>query len=394
MVRRVLESADIAIGGNRPGDIQVHDTRIYRRILRDGSLGLGESYVEGWWDAVRLDEFFAKLLQFTVEAPNRSRLAHGWGALLSALSNRQTRSRSRHNAQFHYDIGNDLYQAMLDRRMTYTCAYWKEAHDLDSAQEDKLERVCRKLGLGPGMRVLDIGCGWGSFAAYAAERYDVHVTGITVSEDQVRLGRKLCAGLPIEIHLQDYRDIDGSYDRVVSLGMFEHVGYKNYRTYMETVLKRLRPGGVFLLQTIGGNVGQRTIDPWINRYIFPNAILPSVAQIGAAIEGLFVMEDWENFGPDYDRTLLAWFENFDASWDGLKSAYPDDFYRMWKYYLLSSAGSFRCRQDQLWQIVFSRQPARTTTGNGRLVERDERRAIDRHRPLSAIAVEKPLQPRS
>ena len=199
------------------------------------------------------------------------------------------------------------------------------------------------------------GRGWGSFAAYAAERHGVQVTGITVSEDQVQLGRKLCADLPVEIRLQDYRDVSGSFDRVVSLGMLEHVGYKNYRTYMETVRNRLTPDGVFLLQTIGGNVSVRTIDPWINRYIFPNAMLPSVAQIGAAVEGLFVMEDWENFGPDYDRTLLAWFKNFDASWDRLKSLYPERFYRMWKYYLMFAAGSFRCRKNQVWQIVFSRR---------------------------------------
>ena len=353
VVRRILESADIAIDGTRSSDIQIRDTRFYRRVLQQGSLGLGESYVDGWWDAVRVDEFIAKLLQSTQAPRKRSRWADGYRVLLNILSNRQNRWRSPHNAQFHYDIGNDLYRAMLDRRMTYTCAYWKDAQDLDTAQEHKLERVCRKLQLQPGMRVLDIGCGWGSFAAYAAERHGVHVTGVTVSEDQVELGRQLCADLPVEILLEDYRKLSGFYDRVVSLGMFEHVGYKNYRTYMKTVRDCLSPGGIFVLQTIGGNASVRTIDPWVNRYIFPNTMLPSVAQVGAAVEGLFVMEDWENFGPYYDRTLLAWFENFDASWDRLKSSYPEQFYRMWKYYLLSCAGTFRCRMNQVWQVIFS-----------------------------------------
>ena len=353
VIRRVLESADIAIDGTRPSDIRIRDPRFYRRVLRQGSLGLGESYVDGWWDAVRVDEFIATLLQSTQTPRNRSRLADGYRILLNALSNRQNRSRSRDDVQFHYDTGNDLYRAMLDRRMTYTCAYWKDAQDLDTAQEHKLERVCRKLQLQPGMRVLDIGCGWGSFAGYGAQRHGVHVTGVTISEDQVQLGRKLCADLPVEILLQDYRNVSGFYDRVVSLGMFEHVGYKNYRTYMKTVRDRLKPGGIFVLQTIGGNSSVRTIDPWMNRYIFPNAMLPSVAQIGAAVEGLFVMEDWENFGPCYDRTLLAWFENFDASWDRLKSSYPERFYRIWKYYLLSCAGSFRSRSNQVWQIILS-----------------------------------------
>jgi cyclopropane-fatty-acyl-phospholipid synthase len=355
LVRRLLSSSDVTIGGTRPGDIQVHDARFYRRVLRHGSIGLGESYVDGWWDANQLDDFFTQLLTSRADSANQSQWANWYGTFCSALENRQTRLRAQQNARFHYDIGNDLYEAMLDRRMTYTCAFWKGARDLDTAQENKLERVCRKLQLEPGMHVLDIGCGWGSFAAYAAEKYQVQVTGITVSTSQEELAQKVCGGLPVDIRLQDYRDVPGTYDRVVSLGMFEHVGYKNYRTYMKTVRDRLSSDGICLLQTIGGNVSVRNIDPWINRYIFPSAMLPSVAQIGGAAAGLLIVQDWENFGPDYDKTLLAWFDNFDQAWARLKSRYSERFYRMWKYYLLSCAGSFRSRRNQVWQIVFTPQ---------------------------------------
>jgi cyclopropane-fatty-acyl-phospholipid synthase len=243
---------------------------------------------------------------------------------------------------------------MLDQRMVYTCAYYEEAQDLDEAQEAKLEMVCRKLGLQPGQRILDIGCGWGSFAKYAAENHGVSVVGITISQEQVELSRRLCSGLPVEIRLQDYRDLDERFDHVVSLGMFEHVGFKNYKTYMETVSRSLSDNGIFLLQTIGSNISVRTTDPWIGKYIFPNSMLPSIKQISKAMEGLFVMEDWHNFGVHYDKTLIAWFQNFDSNWNSLKRNYTDRFYRMWKYYLLSSAGAFRSRKIQLWQVALSK----------------------------------------
>ena len=272
----------------------------------------------------------------------------------AALANLQNQTRVHGNIKHHYDIGNDLYKAMLDKRMVYTCAYWDETRSLDEAQEVKLEMVCRKLGLQQGQRILDIGCGWGSFARYAAENYGANVVGITISKEQVELGMRLCSGLPVQIRLQDYRDLNEKFDHVVSLGMFEHVGYKNYKTYMETVASSLSDNGVFLLQTIGSNISVHTTDTWINKYIFPNSMLPSIKQIGQSIERLFVMEDWRNFGTHYDKTLMAWFQNFDSNWNSLKSNYTDRFYRMWKYYLLSCAGAFRSRKTQLWQIALSK----------------------------------------
>lgn len=346
--------ADIEINGERPWDIQVHNGKFYSRVFSRGSLGLGESYMDGWWDCPALDEFFFRILRARLE----DRIKDNWRLLsqlaLSMLFNHQTKRRAFISGERHYDIGNDLYLNMLDKRLVYTCGYWREAANLDDAQEAKLDLVCRKLGLQPGQRILDIGCGWGSFAKFAAEKYGATVVGKTVSKEQVELGRELCQGWPVEIKLTDYREVKEKFDHIVSLGMFEHVGYKNYRTYMEVAHRCLKDGGLFLLHTIGGNKSVTAIDPWINKYIFPNSMLPSVAQIGKAIEGLFVMEDWHNFSTSYDKTLMAWFKNFDSNWDKLEVKYGEIFYRMWRYYLLACAATFRSRKNQLWQIVLSK----------------------------------------
>lgn len=357
-VARLLAKAGIRINGRRPWDIQVHNEKFYDRLLADGSLGVGESYVEGWWDAERVDEVACRVFRAKVDREMPS-----WALVLDTLRakifNLQRKSRAFFNAGSHYDIGNDLYEAMLDRRMVYSCGYWKGAADLEEAQEQKLELCCKKLGLKPGMKVLDIGCGWGAFAKYAAQRHGARVVGITVSKNQYAYARKHNEAPGVAYRLQDYRDLKSErFDRVVSIGMFEHVGYKNYRHYMEIVAERcLVDDGLLLLHTIGGNVSTTHIDPWIDRYIFPNAMLPSIAQIGAAIEGLFVMEDWHNIGPDYDKTLMAWFANFHRHWGKLQARYSKKFYRMWKFYLLACAGAFRAREMQVWQILLSKGAA-------------------------------------
>lgn len=354
IIQAILTPAGISINGDNPWDIKVHDEKFYQRVLTQGSLGLGESYMDGWWDCERLDKFIYRILLHKLENSVRQNHRLLLKALYAKVLNRQSKKRAFLIGKKHYDIGNDLFIHMLDMRMTYSCAYWKNAKNLDEAQEAKLDLICRKLGLQPGMRILDVGCGWGSFAKYAAERYRVEVDGITVSKEQVELGRELCKGLPVEIKLQDYRDVDGKFDHIVSIGMFEHVGYKNYRTFMRIVHQCLKDDGLFLLQTIGGNKSVTSNDPWIDKYIFPNGMLPSISQIGKAIEGLFVMEDWHNFSADYDKTLMAWFKNLDSCWEKLKEKYDERFYRMWKYYLLSCAGALRSRENQLWQIVLSK----------------------------------------
>lgn len=354
VITELLEMADVAINGLRPWDIAVHDERLFQCVMARGSLGVGESYMDGWWDCQQLDEMFFRVKRARTEQhlPSRGAL---WLALLAKLRNPQSRRRAFAIGEHHYDIGDDLYARMLDRRMIYSCGYWRAAADLDQAQEHKLDLVCRKLGLERGMRVLDIGCGWGGAAQFAAERYGVSVTGITVSENQAAAGRERCRGLPVEILLQDYRTLEGKFDRIFSLGMFEHVGVRNYRTYLNKVRELLAPDGLFLLHTIGSNVSETTADPWIDKYIFPNSMLPSMAQIAAAAERLWVIEDWHEFGGDYDRTLLCWSRNIESRWAEIADRYDPRFRRMWHFYLMSSAAGFRARRNRLWQILMSPQ---------------------------------------
>jgi cyclopropane-fatty-acyl-phospholipid synthase len=350
-VQHLLDCVDIRINGDRPWDIRVHDDRFYSRLLAEWSLAAGESYVEGWWDCDRLDQLFYCLLR-----GNLDQAFNSWTftqILQAKLINFQSRQRAYQVGRHHYDRGNRLYQAMLDPRMIYSCGYWREANTLEAAQTAKLDLIAHKLDLQPGMRVLDIGCGWGGTAQYLAEQYQVNVVGVTVSTKQAEFAKAVCQGLPIEIRLQDYRDLDESFDRILSVGMFEHVGYKNYRTYFECVRRCLADDGRFLLQTIGSNQTLVRTEPWIEKYIFPNSMLPSVKQIATAIEGLFVLEDWHNFGADYDKTLMAWFQNFDAHWPQLRDEFDPSFYRLWKYYLLSCAGAFRARKNHLWQLLLT-----------------------------------------
>jgi cyclopropane-fatty-acyl-phospholipid synthase len=354
VVRKTFESADIDINGSRPWDIAVKNDQFYRRLASGGSLALGESYMDGWWECTALDRFFRRLLSNRVDRQARKSLSSIWCAFKAYLACSPGRIRAFEIGKRHYDIGNDLFRLMLDKWMNYSCAYWKNAENLDRAQEAKMDLICRKLMLKPGMKVLDIGCGWGGLAEFMARRYGARVAGITVSQEQAKMAAERCRGLDVDIRLTDYRDLNERFDRIVSVGMFEHVGERHYQTFMKTVRRCLSAHGLFLLHTIAGNTSVRYADPWISRYIFPNSMLPSAQQISKASEGLLVLEDWHNFGPDYDPTLICWYNNFAANWDQIKSRYDQRFYRMWTYYLLACAGSFRARRNQLWQIVFSK----------------------------------------
>jgi cyclopropane-fatty-acyl-phospholipid synthase len=351
-VEELLATADVAINGSRPWDIQVHDERLYARALAQGELGLGEAYMDGWWDCEQLDECVCRLVRAALHIRIKP-FGDALRVLGARLVNLQSPARAFRVGREHYDIGNDLFSRMLDRRMIYSCGYWKDADSLDAAQEAKLDLVCRKLGLRSGMRVLDIGCGWGGTALFAAERYHVSVVGITVSKEQATYAGQWCQGHDVEMRVQDYRELDGTFDRVLSIGMFEHVGFKNYDRFFRVVRRLLVDDGLVLLHTIGTDRSGARIGPWMERYIFPNAGLPSAQQIAAAVEGKFVVEDWHNFGADYDTTLLHWCRNIEARWGEIADRYNERFRRMWRFYLLSCAGTFRARKNHVWQIVLS-----------------------------------------
>jgi cyclopropane-fatty-acyl-phospholipid synthase len=367
LIQNLLSHADVTVNGNNPWDIQIFNDQFYSRVLSNTELALGESYMEKWWDCANLDKFFYRI--FSVDL-HKTVLKHPkfWRAILKSacyaaftkVFNPQTKNRAFTVGERHYDIGHDLYSLMLDKRLVYSCAYWENANTLDEAQEKKLELCCQKLALKPGMVVLDIGCGWGSFAKYAAEKYGVSVVGITVSKEQYQYAQTHCLELPVEFRFQDYRELlkgNEKFDRIISVGMFEHVGDKNYKVYMQTVAHCLKDDGLFLLHTIGANETKHIKnDAWFNIYIFPNSQIPSIQQIGKAIEGIFVMEDWHNFGVYYDKTLMAWHQNFNDHWDLLSKKYGERFRRMWNYYLLSFAANFRTRQlFQVWQLVLSKK---------------------------------------
>lgn len=342
-----------------PSAIIVNNPRFFERIIKDGSLGLGESYVDGDWDCQALDKFFYKLIRGLVDR----KVSWRWFLPQVRLWLGQKLSRYLHHDHYyigkaHYDKGNLLFELMLGRSMAYSCGYWQNTDNLDEAQFHKYDLICRKLYLQPEMTVLDIGCGWGSFAAYAAEKYGTKVLGITVSREQLEYARSHYEREGAIFSLKDFRDLKGKFDRIVSIGMFEHVGKRNYRRFFQIVADCLATDGIFLLHTIGSNRPVFFPDPWINKYIFPGGYIPSASQLIKAAETFLVLEDWHNFGLDYDKTLMAWYRNFEKNWSKINHLYDQRFYRMWKYYLLSCAGLFRARGKQLWQVVFRKKEAK------------------------------------
>lgn len=348
----LLATADVRVDGNRPWDMRVRDERVFDRILADGSLGLGDAYVDGWWECDALDQFFDRVLRARLDEHLPMRLKHVAHILRVKMFNQQTRKKSTVVAKRHYDIGNDFYAAMLDPYRQYSCGYFKDTDDLAQAQRNKMELIARKLDVRPGERVLDIGCGWGGLAKYLAETRGCRVTGLNISDEQIAFAREFTKGLPVDVVKTDYRDMEGEFDKIVSVGMFEHVGRKNYDEYMEKARGLLKQDGLFLLHTIGGVSGSGD-DPWIRDHVFPNSSLPTQAEIADAFGPRFVLEDWHNFGAYYDETLMAWHRNFAEAWPRFRDAYGDAFERMWRYYLLMCAGSFRSRHIELWQLVLS-----------------------------------------
>lgn len=363
LFKELLKQADIEINGTRPWDIIINDDKLFDDILLNGTIAFGEGYMNRLWDCERIDILISKLLRSHIEdkltSIDKVKFATNYGfTKLKKLMNHQTLNRVKEDVPFHYDIGNDLFVNMLDKRMAYTCAYWKDAKTLDQAQENKMDLICRKLDLQPGMRLLDIGCGWASFMNYAAAKYGVICDGLTLSKEQMVLGQEIANNnnLSVNIILQDYREFkpEQPYDRIVSIGMIEHVGPSNYDDYFKCANNFLADNGVFLLHTIGSPTSKDCTDPWINKYIFPNGVIPSLPQLTGSVENQFNIEDVHNFGPDYDLTLMAWCDNFEKNWPKISDNYDETFYRMWRFYLLSCAGAFRCRDISLWQIALTK----------------------------------------
>ncbi len=351
----LLSYAGIVINGKNDYDIQITDDRFYHAVFSKGELGFGESYMNGWWNCKKIDELVARILKAHLDR----RVKNNFSAIALGIEARLFDLQSKHRAfivgKEHYDLDNRLFELMLDKTMSYSCAYFTGDESLDAAQEHKLELICKKLDLKRGMKLLDIGSGWGGLAKYAAVNYGVQVTGVTISKRQFSFAKSFCRDLPVDFILEDYRDIKGKYDRIVSVGMFEHVGYKNYKTFMKVVNRSLKNDGLFLLHTIGSNISTASAGAWTQKYIFPNGMLPSIKQIGSSMEGIFIMENWDNIGINYYKTLMHWYDNFTKNWNKISDVYDDRFYRMWTFYLLSSAGGFKARENQVWQILVSKQ---------------------------------------
>ena len=355
----ILTAAGIPVNGSEPWSIQVHNEKVWDRVLSQKQLGFAESYMDGWWDCQELDVMLTKLLSINVLKLLKPSPALALHVAKSTFLNNQTKRRAAENAKYHYNIGNDLYSRMLDEEMVYSCAYWAHAQTLGQAQLAKFDLICRKLDLQPGMRLLDIGSGWGGFLRYAVKNYGVEATGISPADNQINLAREKSEGLGITFIQQDYRDLQGQFDRIVSIGMMEHVGPKNYKTFFQKCDELLTNDGRMLHHTISSNLTKQVTDPFFDRYIFPGGVLPSLAQIAGAVENVFVIEDVHNFGPDYDRTLLEWQRNISSKWSEIPQ-YDERFRRMWNYYLLSSAAGFRAGNLQLLQCVFQRVGQRPT----------------------------------
>lgn len=368
IVADLFARAGVEIGGPDPWDIQVLDPRFYRRVLR-GSLGLGESYVDGDWTVGQLDAFFRRVITAGMAGSLVASVGRMLLELRSRLTNMQTRRRSLAVAEQHYDLDHRLYEHVLGPWNQYTCCFFDGTDDLEQAEVKKLEMICSKLEIGPGDRVLDIGCGWGGFAKYAASTRGCHVTGISLSSEQIDYARRFTAGLPVEILRCDYRDLPairppGSFDKILICGMIEHVGYRNYRQLMEVVQRMLAADGLFLLHTIGNSSNSTIADPWLIRYIFANSMLPSMEQLCRSLTGLFVVQDWENYGRYYPPTLAAWQRNFETNWHRIqaiaaRTSFDERFRRMFNYYFLSCKAAFEVESIHLWHIVMSRPGGRS-----------------------------------
>ena len=361
----IANQIGVEINGPNAWDIQIHNESLYSRLFRDGSLGAGESYMDGWWDCNDLVE-----LSFRV-AKNNLLLESGLPLFVhttrSFLLNLQNKIRARIVGECHYDLPIPLWEKMLGASMIYTNGIWQDTDDLDTAGFAKYDLVCRKLELKKGDTLLELGCGWGAFLKYAATHYGCRCTGVTISKEQAKYASELCQSLPVKIHHCDYRDRDVynpddiKYDAITTLGMTEHVGRKNYRQCMQIIYEQLRDCRLFLLES-SGNSKESAPDMFIQKYIFPYLDMPTVGSIDKYTRDFFVLEDMQTVSVDYAKTIIAWSNNFKKYWSDFDLSEntfgglsKNQFYRMWVYYLDCCAGVLKARTEtQAWQFLFSK----------------------------------------
>jgi len=363
LIEEMFAKADVRIDGSRPFDIQVRDDRFYRRVLSNPSLGIGESYMDGWWECEDIVEMVARFIRANLHKPSAADLKFVAHFLWIQMSGLGKRSKAFEVGQAHYDLGNDLFEAMLDKRMIYSCAYWKDAVTLEQAQEHKLDLICRKISLKPGMKVLEIGCGWGGWAKFAAEKYRVEVVGLTVSKEQQAYAQKSCAGLPVEFRLQDYRDLPAGerYDKLVSIEMLEAVGHRYLGEWCRVAARAVKPDGLMALQYITCADARyeelrRGVD-FIQKHIFPGGLILSANRLNdlLASAGGFVLHALEDMGQDYARTLRAWREEFNRRAAAVRQlGFDERFLRKWNYYLAYCEAAFALRNISVVQTVHTR----------------------------------------
>ena len=344
--------------------VRLRDRRTCLRLLANPSLRFGEAFADG---AIEVQGDLGKLMEILLRLEPRDiapGLPHRILAGAASWLLRNSPFRARRNVAYHYDLGNEFFALWLGRTMAYSCAYFRDsADDIDTAQEQKFRHVCEKLRLEPGQTLLDIGCGWGGLAAYAATHYDVQVLGITLSEAQKRGADEMLRahGLQsrVTIRLQDYRELapERPFDRIVSIGMFEHVGRELIPRYLRETARLLGPRGVGLLHTIG-RVAPASMDAWIATRVFPGAYFPAIAEIVAPMgeQGLHPV-DVESLGRHYAMTLDRWSEAFERCAPAVARMYDARFVRMWRLYLSGSAAAFRVGSMTLWQIQFTKGPS-------------------------------------
>jgi cyclopropane-fatty-acyl-phospholipid synthase len=377
-VERILSTVDVRIGGSRPFDMQVHSDLFYKRVLLEGSVGLGESYMDGLWDCADLEELVFRFVESGIE--RRFRLLPGFVTMnaLGHLVNRQPRSLGERTSR-HYNTDNDLFASFLGKYKNYSCAFYEEGDDLDTAQLKKMDLICDELCLRPGENVLDIGGGWGEIAKHMASR-GCRITSINIADEQMRAAREHCKGASVDVVKCDYRDVAGTFDKIAIIAMMSHVGHKNHRPLFETVHRHLAPDGLVFVDTVGSAVSLQNGNPWIDKYIFPGIVFPSIQQISRAVEGLFVIEAVRNFGASYVKTLRAWNANLRRAWPRLSHRHDERTRRMFEFFFLTVAGFFRARDFQNWYVVLS--PEGTTQPAMRTCKALAARPPERHVALS------------